>query len=279
MAQTEQLTMDIGGLSITVDAPASWGACLRARYGAFLDGDAGRWRVALRYGWQAEPGRSFYVDHGESWTRFGYENCGGWLDLASRTALVTVASDVDVLSSLERVLVYLCTEALPQEMGGLLLHASGVVWQGRAHVFVGPSGAGKSTVAELASGYGQVLCDENIVLRMGDGGPEALSTPFWGQATPDTAVRARQCAPLAALYALQQAPDFSLTPLSPAQAVLALIDSNRIAAEQPSRAAAWLAATQGVLAQVPAYRLGFLPTTELWAFLDRASCTLEAGGV
>jgi hypothetical protein len=275
MAYTEQLTLDIGGLAIDLALPAPWGARLRARYGAFLSGDAGRWRVALRYGWQAEPGRSFYVDHGESWTRFGYENCGGWLDLAGRTAQVTVASDADVLPSLERVLVYLCTEALPQEVGGLLLHASGVVWQARAHVFLGPSGAGKSTVAGLASGYGQVLCDENIVLRLGDAGPEAWSTPFWGQATPDTVARARQAAPLAALYALLQAPEFSLTPLSPAQAVLALIDSNRIAAEQPSRAAAWLAAAQGVLAQVPAYRLGFLPTAELWAFLDRASCALE----
>ncbi len=267
MIPVAPLTLDVGGIVVAVAAPDPWRPRLAARYADFLSSGAAGWHVAVRAGWHAEPKRRSFVEHGETWTRFGYADFGGWLDLAGRQAIVALASDEHLLPALERMLVYLLTQALPQDAGGLLLHASGVMRQGQAHVFVGPSGAGKSTVARLASGYGQVLCDENIVLRLGAAGPEAVSTPFWGQATPETAARLRLSAPLSALYALQHASTFSLTPLTPAQAVLVLIDSLRIAVEQPARASAWLAAAKNLLAQVPVYRLSFRPTTELWDFL------------
>ncbi len=267
MTARATLTLNVGGIGMAVTAPAAWRPRLTERYGQFLSNDRAAWQVTVQHGWTAPQTQPTTIEHGETWTRFAYAPFGGWLDLAGRQAGVAIASDQHLLPALERLLVYLLTQALPQDVGGLLLHACGVVRQGQAHVFIGPSGAGKSTIARLASGYGQVLCDENIVLRLGAAGPEALSTPFWGQATPDTTARLRLSAPLAALYTLQQTPDFSLAPLTPAQAVLALIDSTRIAVEQPSRAAAWLAAAQSLLAQAPIYRLGFQPTTDLWPFL------------
>jgi hypothetical protein len=250
-----------------------WQAALAARYASFLSAGPASWQVTLGYGWDPEPGRGVYVEHGETWTRFGTEAYGGRLDLNRQHAVVAVASDERLRLALERTMVYLCLQALP--LAGdrlLLLHAAGVARQGQGHVFLGPSGAGKTTVARLASGYGQVLCDENVVARLGEAGPEALSTPFWGlSAPPELIERVRRRAPLRAIFSLQQAPDFSLTPLTPAHAVLAMVESNRIVAEHPARADVWLDAAQRLLAQVPVYRLSFRPTTELWAFLDGAT--------
>jgi hypothetical protein len=161
----------------------------------------------------------------------------------------------------ERTLVYICMQALPREHAGLLLHACGVVRHGAGHVFVGPSGAGKTTVAQLAAGYGQVLSDENVVLRANTPGPELWSTPFWGFSTPPELIaRARVTAPLRAVYILAQTAGFTLTPLTPGKAVLALLSSEKVAVER-------LAAAQRLVERTPVYRLGFRPTSELWELL------------
>ncbi|MEL6548316.1 MAG: hypothetical protein AAFQ82_27080, partial [Myxococcota bacterium] len=48
---------------------------------------------------------------------------------------------------------------------GIVLHASSVVIDGGAHVFVGMSGAGKTTIARLLQGRGEILSDERVVIR------------------------------------------------------------------------------------------------------------------
>lgn len=276
MEQVARLTLDVGGVVIAVDMPARWLAFCESRYVAFLSNEIPAWHMALSYEAASQGEHTLYVEHEGPVTRFGHDAYGGWFDLAKQIAGVTVTSDAYVLLALERMLVYICLQALPQRHDGLLLHASGVVRRGQGHVFVGPSGAGKTTIARLAAGYGRVLCDENVIVRVGDDGPQVLSTPFWGSGTPrEMVVSERWRVPLQALYALEQTPTFSLTRLSPGEAVLALMDSNRIAAEQPARAAVWLAATEQLLAQVPMYRLGFRPTAELWTYLDQDEPTRE----
>lgn len=64
--------------------------------------------------------------------------------------------------------------------GGALLHAAGIVLDGRAFVLVGAEGAGKTTWTLLArDGGAGVLSDDLVVVAPGPaGGLEALSTPF-----------------------------------------------------------------------------------------------------
>jgi hypothetical protein len=88
------------------------------------------------------------------------------------------------------------------ERGGVLLHASSVVSNGRAFAFVGPSGAGKTTMARLAAPRA-VLSDEVTALRPRGSRPgdstrkpafDCFPTPFWGDMPRE---RAGSAAPLA----------------------------------------------------------------------------------
>jgi hypothetical protein len=152
-------------------------------------------------------------------------------------------------------------------------------------------------VVRLAQGHAEVLSDENVVVQAsiaplapqsgGRGAPppevgglggawELISTPLWGFSTPPALVRRVNCrVPLAAIYTLAHTPDFQLARLSPAEAVMALLGTEKVATERAESAVAWLAVAERLVAAVPVYRLGFRPTTELWGFLTTfaTNCT------
>jgi len=264
------LTLAIAGVSIAVDLPdPGWGPTLRERYAAFLaDGSAAAWQVAVTHDPRLEVAAGAWMRHEGPRTTFRMTEFEGWIDLAARQAAVSIPSEARAASALERTLAYLLMQALPRQHDGLLLHATAAVIAGRGYLFAGPSGAGKTTIARLAAGHADVLCDENIVVRLAAAGPELLSTPFWGMSSPPELIR-RVAArvPLAAIYILAHAADFRLERLAPAQAVLALLTTEKVTTERPESAAAWLTVAERLIAAAPVYRLGFRPTTELWDFL------------
>jgi hypothetical protein len=192
----------------------------------------------------------------------------GRLDLAAQTAEVSAPSPARAGSALDRVMAYICMQALPRQGTGLLLHASGIVLDGAGYVFTGASGRGKTTISRLAAGRAEVLSDENVIIRLGAAGAELCSTPFWGHSTPPELIRrVNRCVPLAAVCILAHAPDFRLDPLGPAEVVMALLTTEKVATEREDSASAWLAVTERLIARTPVYRLGFRPTPELWDFL------------
>ena len=268
MADTDRMTLDVGGVVMAVDVPAGWLAPLVERYTAFVSDAPPAWQVTLHCEPALQTEDPGWIEHVDLRTRFHVQSYAGWLDLSAHVAAISTASQERAFSALERILVYISMQTLPREHAGLLLHACGVLRHGGGDVFVGPSGAGKTTVAQLAAGYGQVLCDENMIVRLDVDGPKLLSTPFWGFSTPpEMIVRARVEAPLRALYILAQSPNFERTPLTAGEAALALLQSEKVAVERPASAAAWLDVAEQLVTQVPVYRLGFRPTPELWQFL------------
>lgn len=79
--------------------------------------------------------------------------------------------------------------------------------------------------------------------------------------------RINRAFPATTLLLLAHAPDFRLTPLEPAEAVLELLRTNIAAVERFSSATAWMAMIDRLLATLPAYRLHFRPTPDVWDFL------------
>ena len=93
MTDDEPLILEVGGIVIALAAPVQWQAALAACYAGFLSAGPASWQVTLRCDWAPEPGRSFYVEHGETWTCLGNEVYACWLDMAARAAVVAVASE------------------------------------------------------------------------------------------------------------------------------------------------------------------------------------------
>ena len=96
-----------------------------------------------------------------------------------------------------------------------LLHASAIVHQGRAAVFIAPDAGGKTTASSLAPN-GSVIGDDQILLRRISGGFQVSGTP-WGLQI-DSNLRA----PLAGLFILEKAQKFSLAPITSADLVSCL---------------------------------------------------------
>ncbi len=97
----------------------------------------------------------------------------------------------------------------------LMLHASAIVRNGRAAVFLAPDEGGKTTAVRLAPS-GAILGDDQVIVRRRRGTFHAWGTP-WG-----LYVNAREHAPLAGLFLLKKAKRFSLTPL-PARSIVPFI--------------------------------------------------------
>lgn len=262
-------SLDIAGVVAAIETPGpAWAAPLVERCADFLSTAAPGWRVTLARApalMHAEPP---WIRHEGPITRFRLFRLAGMIDLDARRAEVAAPDAGWAASALERTVTYILMQALPREHDGLLIHGAGMVMAGSGYLFAGPSGAGKSTISGLAQGVGQVLSDENVVVRLTDGGAKLCSTPFWGQSTPPERVhRVNRCAPLAGIYLLEHAPEFTLTRLRSAEAVAALLGTEKVATERVESAAAWLSIAGRLTAAVPIHRLGFRPTPELWAFL------------
>lgn len=107
----------------------------------------------------------------------------------------------------------------------LEMHAAVVVHEGKARLFLGHSGTGKSTharqwLAEFHQAY--LLNDDNPILRIDEQGQ------LWGYGSPwsgKTPCYRNERVPVAAIVQLEQAPENSISPLSPSQAYAYMLSS------------------------------------------------------
>jgi hypothetical protein len=130
-------------------------------------------------------------------------------------------------------------------LGGLPLHAAGVVLGSRAVAFFGP------------------FSDELVAIAPGQP-PWLVRSGFWGEGQER---RGPSGAPLAALVALDRGPAYALDRLGPVDAVRNLVDSVPVPLAPPLWSSA-LAVAADTVSRVPVYRMRWTPSEPPW---DRVS--------
>jgi hypothetical protein len=152
-------------------------------------------------------------------------------------------------------------------IGGLPVHAAGVVLDGHGLVFFGASGAGKSTLA--ATREDAVVSDELVAVV---GAPWRLvSTGFY----PPKGTARAEAAPLTAIVELAQGPRYVLERLSPQRALRRLLGQVLV----PPSPVLWktaIAVAGRLVREVPVYRLHWSPEDPPWT---RFSESLARTGV
>jgi hypothetical protein len=144
-------------------------------------------------------------------------------------------------------------------VGGLPLHAAGVVMDGAGVAFFGPSGAGKTTVA--AHSPFTVLSDELVAVV--PAGPFGLvRSGFWGEGHGKPAAPA----PLRLMLDLAKGEALRLTRLRPAAAAGRVVGSVPVPLAPPLWSAA-LAVVARLVQRVPVYRMEWTPAEPPWGRL------------
>ena len=268
----DTLGLDIAGLCVALQiADQETYARTRETYAEFLSqvAPACTVRVELR------PGADFVPRHAGSWDietalagdRLSYRSYddAGDVDFQTGTGLLALAPGAGAENFLRVLYAHLCARS-----GGLLLHAAGVIRDGRGHVFFGRSGSGKSTTARLSRAAGcTVLSDDLVILRKVEGVFRVFGVPFRGTAMEIP--RTRADAPLAGLYALVKAPQHALVPLDRPHAVAALTRSVPFVMAAPLSGNAVIAFCADLARTVHPAELHFRKDDGFWKVIDESS--------
>ena len=182
--------LDLGPLSIQFETPSlgdAWAEPLR-RYLTRNFHHFSTWQLVVSEDEVLPPNMSF------EYQRASLRFCA---DPIKRTAWAYVGAEpADVMAAVELVM----TLAVHQ-LGGLCLHASAGVVDGKGFLMPGPSGTGKSTSVKYG-GFEKVIGDERIILIPENGDWMMYSTPFWSKGRTVTPSPERH--PLAGILLLRK---------------------------------------------------------------------------
>lgn len=151
---------------------------------------------------------SYYREPNRQW-QFCYEE-------AENTGKLTVIPEFShYTSDIRNIWNKIDLSRILLHQGGLILHASYIIWNGRAILFTAPSGTGKSTQAELWAEFqhAEIINGDRAVLREKDGEMWSYSLPFAGS----SGICANKSAPIRAIVVLAQAAENFVRELTPAE--------------------------------------------------------------
>lgn len=205
--------------------------------------------------WQIETGRQ--ADGVIAYRSF-FEQ--GWIDRNTRRAQLVMRPNSNPENFLR---VLYAWEVL--EQGGLLLHASGVIRNGRGYVFFGRSGAGKTTIARLSQPCA-VLSDDLVLVRPCAGQWWVCGVPFRGELVEEP--RTNAAAPLAGVYALRQGKAHALSGLPPALAAAQLAACVPFVMADPHAAKLAIAHAAALATAADAQTLTFARDPGFWSLLE-----------
>jgi hypothetical protein len=261
----------LGSLHIVVEsADLALHQSLQSTYGAFMHGSVAA-SHAMQVRIDRQPGSApldslFPAEFQAGALRFTSAAYSGYIDPASGKAACTLTT-AHALSAVDYFL-RACLALLAFEAGGLLLHAAGLLRNGRGYLFFGPSGAGKTTAARVSHAEaGAIVLNDDLVVLL----PRA--DRWWVQATPFTnpsqvPPSGDWCSPLHAIYRLAHSRQVRSEPIVPALALAELLTSCPIVSGDPDRADRLLARLDHLVRAVPVKRLYLRPDASFWVVID-----------
>ena len=169
---------------------------------------------------------------------------------------------VEALTNLHRVASAYCLLA----QGTLLIHSSGLLIDGLAHIFIGHSGAGKSTLARRALEAGhEVLSDDLNILWVRGNRLEALASPFAGELRDRAKPKTPR--PVAGLYVLEKGEVQALSPVSKGRMFQRMLVNTPFINADPYRNLQLEAPLSAMLARVPLHGLRVSLREDPWHLL------------
>ncbi|MEM1007813.1 MAG: hypothetical protein AAGJ35_02300 [Myxococcota bacterium] len=161
----------------------------------------------------AQHGWSFQTEHTPEGTWFFSLFWVGWLPHQGPAKLL-VADPLRLKGSIQHFWKLILQQQV-QSQGGMLLHASGFLYKGQAHVFAGTSGSGKTTTVRHAPPEAKILSDEMLLIRPEGTQLMVYGTPFYGDYNqPGEMLHA----PLANIHFIERANQCRKRTLSPKEA-------------------------------------------------------------
>jgi hypothetical protein len=150
---------------------------------------------------------------------------------------------------------------------GLMLHACGVVVDGKGYVFAGPSNAGKTTLARLWHAFSDatVLGDECLILRRKDDQFWVYGTPWVGEA----GLFSPRGVPVEQIFFIEHGQQNLVSPISAGSAAKKLLAQSILTPYDAFAVEFGLDFCLDFVAAVPAYVLGFVPDQSAIRLLQR----------
>jgi hypothetical protein len=197
---------------------------------------------------QNNAGRISFESHNEK----------GWVDRAAGLGQLTLRADGDPENFLRVLYAWLVLE-----QPGLLLHAAGVISNGKGYVFFGHSGSGKTTTARFSLGLGKtVLSDDLVIIKKRGDRFWLYGVPFRGD-FPE-APRVNADAELAGIFALVQDTEHRIEPMAMPEAVGRLVSCAPFVMAQPASSARVMEASTALATSVPVRALHFRRDPGFW---------------
>lgn len=160
--------------------------------------------------------------------------------------------------------------------GGLILHASYIIWNGCGILFTAPSGTGKSTQAGLWEKYrgAEIINGDRAVIRKWEGRQRAYSLPFSGT----SGICRNVSCPLQAIVVLGQAKTNILRYLSDSEAVKYLYSQCAVNRWNGAEVSLVMDLLQKLVREVPVLRLDCLPDESAVEVLEKCLKKYEERG-
>jgi len=273
MACPLETTIEIGGMPILVRTEnPEFFEILGRRYGGFVNAAAKalfEFNVEIvpagavtRQSDAEEVGVNFSAGR---WTLERGDFHAEW-EPAARVGRIRQAANPYAIDSAMRILHSL----LLAKQGGMLVHASSAIRNGRAFLFAGVSGAGKTTMMRLAPPDATLLTDEISYVRpseaadAAESGYLAYGTPFAGDlAEPGENVSA----PVGEIYLLAQGKENKIEAVSETTAVRAVMEGVLFFAKDPELVGHVFESVCELVKRVPVRRLTFMPDARVWELI------------